>query len=93
MERDPFQAGRLQRAPEGFIDKAGIRTVVAEATRILMGLGAAPTVVCAMTLAAQWFPANRFPLLAALTEMAGMTGAAVGQETRTAAVASSRRPW
>ncbi|MCW1959211.1 MAG: MFS transporter [Mycobacterium sp.] len=53
----------------------------AEATRILMGLGAAPTVVCAMTLAAQWFPANRFPLLAALTEMAGMTGAAVGQET------------
>jgi MFS family permease len=53
----------------------------AEATRILMGLGAAPTVVCAMTLAAQWFPARLFPLLAALTEMAGMTGAAVGQET------------
>jgi len=53
----------------------------AEATRILMGLGAAPTVVCAMTLAAQWFPPGRFPLLAALTEMAGMTGAAMGQET------------
>jgi MFS family permease len=52
----------------------------AEATRILMGLGAAPTVVCAMTLAAQWFPARLFPLLAALTEMAGMVGAAVGQE-------------
>lgn len=52
----------------------------AELTRILMGLGAAPTVVCAMTLAAQWFPARLFPLLAALTEMAGMTGAAVGQE-------------
>lgn len=52
----------------------------AEATRILMGLGAAPTVVCAMTLAAQWFPARMFPLLAALTEMAGMVGAAVGQE-------------
>ena len=31
MERDPHQAGRLQRAPEGFIDKAGIRTVFAEA--------------------------------------------------------------
>lgn len=53
----------------------------AEATRILMGLGAAPTVVCAMTLAAQWFPQRIFPLLAALTEIAGMTGAAVGQET------------
>lgn len=53
----------------------------AEVTRILMGLGAAPIVVCAMTLAAQWFPARLFPLLAAMTEMAGMTGAAVGQET------------
>lgn len=53
----------------------------AEATRILMGLGAAPTVVCAMTLAAQWFPARLFPLLAAVTEVAGMIGAAVGQET------------
>lgn len=53
----------------------------AELTRILMGLGAAPTVVCTMTLAAQWFPGRLFPLLAALTEMAGMTGAAVGQET------------
>lgn len=53
----------------------------AEATRILMGLGAAPTVVCAMTLAAQWFPSRHFPLLAALTEIAGMIGAALGQET------------
>lgn len=52
----------------------------AEATRILMGLGAAPTVVCAMTLAAQWFPQRWFALLAALTEVAGMTGAALGQE-------------
>ncbi|MGI9123364.1 MAG: MFS transporter [Mycobacterium sp.] len=53
----------------------------AEITRILMGLGAAPTVVCAMTFAAQWFPSRYFPILAALTEVAGMTGAAVGQET------------
>lgn len=53
---------------------------VAELTRILMGLGAAPTVVCTMTLAAQWFPARLFPLLAALTEVFGMVGAALGQE-------------
>ena len=31
MERDSRPAGRLQRAPEGFIDKTGIRTVFAEA--------------------------------------------------------------
>ncbi|MCH9666867.1 MAG: MFS transporter [Actinomycetia bacterium] len=53
----------------------------AELTRILMGLGAAPTVVCAMTLAAQWFPRRFFPILAALTEVFGMTGAALGQES------------
>lgn len=53
----------------------------AQSTRILMGLGAGPTVVCAMTLAAQWFPPRLFPLMVALTEMSGMTGAAVGQET------------
>lgn len=53
----------------------------AELTRILMGLGAAPVVVCTMTLAAQWYPARFFPLLAALTEVFGMTGAALGQET------------
>ncbi|MCB0950642.1 MAG: MFS transporter, partial [Mycobacterium sp.] len=52
----------------------------AESTRILMGLGAAPAVVCTMTLAAQWFPARLFPILAALTEVFGMTGAALGQE-------------
>ncbi len=53
----------------------------AELTRILMGLGAAPTVVCTMALAAQWFPTRFFPILAALTEVFGMTGAALGQET------------
>ncbi len=53
----------------------------AELTRILMGLGAAPTVVCTMTLAAQWFPRRFFPILAALTEVFGMTGAALGQES------------
>ena len=33
-----------------------------------------------VTLAVQWFPARLFPLLAALTEMAGMVGEVVGQE-------------
>lgn len=64
-----------------FLFSASESMASAETTRILMGLGAAPTVVCAMSLAAQWFPARYFPLLAALTEVAGMTGAAVGQET------------
>lgn len=64
-----------------FLFAASHTAGAAEATRILMGLGAAPTVVCTMTLAAQWFPARYFPVLAALTEVAGMTGAAVGQET------------
>ncbi len=53
----------------------------AELTRILMGFGAAPTVVCAMALAAQWFPRRLFPILAASTEVFGMVGAALGQET------------
>lgn len=53
----------------------------AELTRILMGLGSAPTVVCTMALAAQWFPLRIFPILAALTEVFGMAGAALGQET------------
>ena len=52
----------------------------ADASRILMGLGAGPTVVCTMTLGARWFDARSFPLLVALTEMAGMVGVAFGQE-------------
>ena len=31
MQGDPRNTGRLQRAPEGFIDKSGVRTVFAEA--------------------------------------------------------------
>jgi len=52
----------------------------AQATRIIMGIGAGPTVVCAMVLAAAWFPRRMFPMLVAVTEMAGMTGAAIGEE-------------
>jgi MFS family permease len=51
------------------------------AARILMGLGAAPTFVASVALAARWFPPRFFPMLVAVTETIGMLGAAVGQET------------
>lgn len=76
-----LMSGALLCTVASFLFAASQTADFAEATRILMGLGAAPTVVCTMTLASQWFPAHLFPLLAALTEMAGMTGAAIGQET------------
>lgn len=74
-------AGALLCTVSSFLFALSQSAASAELTRVLMGVGAAPTVVCTMTLAAQWFPARLFPLLAALTEMAGMTGAAVGQES------------
>ncbi|MBU3751405.1 MAG: MFS transporter, partial [Mycobacterium sp.] len=79
--RSVLISGALLCTAASFLFATSTTAGYAEATRILMGLGAAPTVVCAMALAAQWFPARLFPLLAALTEMAGMTGAALGQET------------
>lgn len=74
-------AAALMCTAASFLFAISQSAATAEMTRLLMGFGAAPIVVCTMTLAAQWFPARLFPLLAALTEMAGMTGAAVGQET------------
>ncbi len=59
---------------------------LAEAARILMGMGAAPAVVSALTLAARWFPPGKFALVAGLTEMLGAIGGAVGQEVLGAAV-------
>jgi MFS family permease len=79
--RSVLIAGALLCTVASFLFAMSETAYSAEATRILMGLGAAPTVVCAMTVAAQWFPPRLFPLLAALTEVSGMTGAAVGQET------------
>jgi MFS family permease len=52
---------------------------VARASRIMQGVFSAPSVVPALYLAAIWFPARRFALLAGLTEMIGMMGAALGQ--------------
>ncbi len=53
---------------------------VAEASRMLMGISAAPAVVSTLTLAARWFSPAKFALLAGLTEMLGVVGGAIGQE-------------
>jgi len=52
---------------------------MAKTSRILQGVFSAPSVVPALYLAAIWFPAKRFALVAGLTEMIGMSGAALGQ--------------
>ena len=52
---------------------------LARTSRILQGLFSAPSVVPALYLAAIWFPARYFALLAGLTEMIGMSGSAIGQ--------------
>jgi MFS family permease len=51
----------------------------AELGRLLMGFGASFAFVGSLKLAAVWFPATRFGLLAGLTQALGMLGAAVGQ--------------
>ena len=51
---------------------------VAELGRILMGVGSAPSVVCAMCLAVRWFAKNQFSTAAGLVEMMGMLGGAIG---------------
>ncbi|MDR3491112.1 MAG: MFS transporter [Gammaproteobacteria bacterium] len=52
---------------------------VAKLSRVLQGAFSALSVVPALYLAATWFPPARFALLAGLTEMIGMSGAAMGQ--------------
>lgn len=47
--------------------------------RLLMGLASSPAVVGVMYLACRWFPKERFALLAALVEMIGMLGGAIGE--------------
>lgn len=59
---------------------AGAKNVIiADIARLLTGFGAAFAFVGSLKLAATWFPANRFGLLAGLTQAIGMLGAAVGQ--------------
>jgi MFS family permease len=52
---------------------------LAEASRMLMGFVAAPSVVAALALGAHWFPPARFAFIVGLTEMFGMLGGALGQ--------------
>lgn len=52
---------------------------IAEFARLMMGFGAAFAFVSALKVAAVWFPAQKFGLLAGLTQALGMLGAAVGQ--------------
>ncbi len=51
----------------------------AQLGRMLMGFGAAFAFVGALKLATNWFPPERFGLLAGLTQALGMLGAFVGQ--------------
>ena len=52
---------------------------VAEFSRLVMGFVTAPAVAGSMYLAANWFPAKRFAMIAGLTEMLGMLGGAIGE--------------
>lgn len=49
----------------------------ANITRFLMGAASAPGVACAMSLAARWYP-KKFTIVAAMIEMMGMVGGAIG---------------
>lgn len=55
------------------------RLEVAAFARLMLGFGAAFAFVSALKVAAVWFPAQKFGLLAGLTQALGMLGAAVGQ--------------
>jgi MFS family permease len=59
---------------------------MANAGRLLMGFSAAFAFVGSLKLAAVWFPASRFGLLAGLTQALGMLGAAVGEAPMSFAV-------
>lgn len=59
---------------------------IADLGRLLMGFGAAFAFVGSLKLAAVWFPASRFGLLAGLTQALGMLGAAVGSAPMSFAV-------
>lgn len=49
----------------------------ANISRFIMGSASAPGVACAMSLAAKWYP-KKFTIVAAIIEMTGMIGGAIG---------------
>lgn len=52
---------------------------IAQFSRILMGLGAAPVIGTTFALVAHWFPSNRFALIIGLTDTLGMLGGIAGE--------------
>src|SRR5687768_6752451 len=62
-----------------FLFAAASNIISANLGRFLMGFGASFAFVGSLKLAVLWFPANRFGLLAGLTQAVGMVGAAIGQ--------------
>jgi len=60
---------------------------VAYLGRALIGLGSSFLWIGALTVAAQWFPPARFPLLTGLSQLAGTLGAMAGQGPLAQAVA------
>lgn len=67
---------------------ANAQTVaVAEFSRLLMGLVAAPAFAAALFLVANWFPPERFATIVGFTELLGMSGSMLGQVYLAASIA------
>lgn len=62
-----------------FVFALTTQLAIAAFARFIMGFGAAFSFISALKVASVWFPAQKFGLLAGLTQAIGMFGAAVGQ--------------
>lgn len=62
-------------------------------SRMIMGLTAAPAVICAFWIGGRWFPPHLFTLIVALTECAALAGGVLGEAgTAQAVVTYGWRP-
>src|SRR5262249_19654469 len=68
---------------------AGTTLAAVTAGRLLIGASAAFSLVGSMAVASQWFPANRFAILAGLSMAMGMAGGVFGQAPLRLAVDAS----